>query len=135
MTEFDELSFPFDTCSSLERTGRVVDARMDDATVVSSLVLCQFALLFKYDQVQGWVAHQQFHSYSQSNNPSADNREIISLFWHIAPPHLYAVLGSSPVLVGLGTLQPRPQCPQKPATAVARNQYLKNGSYPLYSRM
>lgn len=58
VAEADQSGFPRYTGLCFQRTWDIVDARMDDATVMPRLVLRKFMLLFEYHEFESWVLYE-----------------------------------------------------------------------------
>jgi len=73
-----ELS-PLDAEPRLERTRRIVDARMDDAAVVSRLVLVEAGLFLDAGNPQRRVAVRELSRGRKPDDPAADDGDVVGL--------------------------------------------------------
>src|SRR5579875_2963931 len=85
LTVFDPFLFavppdqfsPFDAKLGFQRTGLVVDPRMDDSAVVTRLVAGQRRFFFEIGDLERRVAEQELARRGESDDPAADDRYVV----------------------------------------------------------
>src|ERR1700726_2325625 len=74
----------FDTGASLHRARFVVNARMNDAAIVSALMRANLGFLLKHQCPHSWKPPRGLASHRQTHHSSADHYDVISIA-HRAP--------------------------------------------------
>ena len=72
-----QLALALDTQASFERARRVVDAGVQDATVVAGLVLADARLFVQDGQPQARIAAEKLAADGQAEDPGADHHHVI----------------------------------------------------------
>src|SRR5262245_15191636 len=75
--------FPaFSTKSGFKRTGLVVKAGMNHATVVSGLVSTETGFRLEKDKTQSGISIEQSICHGGANDPSADDGDVVQVIAH-----------------------------------------------------
>src|SRR5437016_2433646 len=83
----------FDTGASLHRARFVVNARMNDAAIVSALMRANLGFLLEHHHPHPWKLPRSLPRHRQPHHPATDHHDVISIV-HCAPFDRTLILGA-----------------------------------------